>query len=159
MGYDLRNVETGKYFRANIWAWGHLLEAAIAFGWEPAGTLSPGNVEYEIRGLKPPKQLSGPTLIGTATIAATTTKSSQTPTPASLRWRCERQLQRRQSSTQMTITGCYRREQRMRRRVSPGTMPASSPTTVSLVASGSDEDETGPNVCRVGAGQHVGLPL
>ena len=38
MGYDLRN-EQGDYYGANIGAWGHLTEAALAFDWKPAGTL------------------------------------------------------------------------------------------------------------------------
>jgi hypothetical protein len=40
MGYDLYN-KRGDYFGANIAAWDHLTEAALAFDWKPAGTLPP----------------------------------------------------------------------------------------------------------------------
>ena len=44
MGYDLRNKQ-GDYFGANIDAWDHLAEAALAFDWKPAGTLHPTDNE------------------------------------------------------------------------------------------------------------------
>lgn len=40
MGYDLTNNE-GDYFRANVGAWGFLLDTAQKHGWKPAGTLAP----------------------------------------------------------------------------------------------------------------------
>ena len=45
MGYDLRNKQ-GDYFGANIGAWDHLTEAALAFDWKPAGTLHPIDDEF-----------------------------------------------------------------------------------------------------------------
>ena len=40
MGYDFRNGQ-GHYFRANLGGWDHLMEAALAFEWKPAGTSPP----------------------------------------------------------------------------------------------------------------------
>jgi hypothetical protein len=43
MGFDLSGE--GGYFRAGIMSWSPLLEAAEAFGWQPAGTLPPREPE------------------------------------------------------------------------------------------------------------------
>ena len=47
MGYDLSNLDTGDDYRFNIHGWGPILSLAEKYGWQPAGTVLPGDKDWE----------------------------------------------------------------------------------------------------------------